>query len=684
MPVFRTVATINRPATSGTRDQLASVATAGSAGPAGFRRDIEGLRGIAVLLVVLFHCDIAWFSGGYIGVDVFFVISGFLITGALWREAGASGGVRLATFWARRARRLLPALFLMTAATLVLAYAITSPLAWRTTAVDAASVVTYRSNLHFDGLAGGYFGKATSPLLHTWSLSVEEQFYVLWPLAFALLARLTRRRPLARRRLVVGAVIAASIASLALSVWLTERMNPRAYYSVFSRAWEFGAGALLALTALAGRVPRRIAGAAGAAGLAAIIACAAVYDKVTPFPGYFAVLPVLATVAVLVAGDRSSGSAVARALAWRPLRELGAVSYAWYLWHWPLIVLANERFGPLHPAAKLAAAIIALGVSFLTYSLVENPLRHHRSLRRPAVALTAAAVATVGLTGGAWALTRHADRLTQEPYLSSLAAAREARTNGGPGCTPAISRAELCEYGSPSASRTIVVVGDSHAAHWSPAVIELAGALDARVIVRTRAACPAFDVHVLRTGTHGVTPSCLAFRDETNLLITEQRPDLVVLASADYFERLLDPGTGEVLHARDAEAAWARELSRYLSWLDERGTATAVIENNPELETDPIECLARHRSPERCAPPAAGPLGRQARRQSVERAVFAEHPRLATFDPTPHICDGATCRVEAACGPVYSDDDHLTECFVRSLATHLQPVLQRALSGLSP
>jgi peptidoglycan/LPS O-acetylase OafA/YrhL len=337
-----------------------------------FRPDVEGLRGLAVALVVLFHADLIGLAGGFIGVDVFFVISGFLITALLLREREATGRIGMLHFYARRARRLLPAAIVVLIATLAVALNVVAPLDRPGVGLDGAAAAVSLANVRFALAAGDYFSvlSTPSPFLHFWSLAVEEQFYLVWPAIILVVAR--HGRPRVRTGVALAAIV---VGSFALGVIVTDVAANWAFYSLPTRAWELGLGGLLAVgSAKLERVPGRLVGIVGWLGLAAIAAAALAFDSTLPWPGAAAIVPVLGTVAVLAGGSAPLGPG--RLLAVSPLRFLGKISYSLYLVHWPILVLGPFAVGAeFDVAGRAGLALLAIGAAVVSWACIETPFR---------------------------------------------------------------------------------------------------------------------------------------------------------------------------------------------------------------------------------------------------------------------------------------------------------------------
>ena len=617
-----------------------------------FRADIEGLRAVAVLLVVLYHAGVPGFGGGYVGVDVFFVLSGALITWLLVHEAGETGTVDLRRFYARRARRLLPAVAVVLVATVAAGAVVLAPLEQEGVARSALATAAYLSNVLFARRATDYLGAAAEgdPLLHTWSLSVEEQFYLAWPL-FVLLAlgALGRAggRPLrqaqgklSRRRLVgwMGTVAALSFAAC---VVVTQARQPWAFSLSPFRAWEFAAGALGVLLAGGGAAGRRlIPGRPGTAesvlgwvGLAALAAASVLYGAETPFPGAAALVPVLATVAVLHAGTARTETALARALAWRPLQEVGRLSYSWYLWHWPVLVYADALGWADALPARLALLAVSLGLAEASYRLVEDPVRHHPALACRAGRSLALAAA---LTAGGVALSLGWERAAQT-WAASPGQARfsEARADVpalyASGCVADVydTAPPDCVFGEADADTTVVLFGDSHAAQWFPALARLAAERGWRLVPLVKTSCPAVDVETVNPRLGRVYGECPAWRRAAYAEMARLRPALVVASSSSVY---FLPSYPDRTPVAAWDAAWGAGAGRAFRRLADVADRVVYLEDSPRPGFDVPACLARgawRPGPPRsaCSFPGADPERRWA--AEVEREAAAPLPTVA-------------------------------------------------------
>jgi peptidoglycan/LPS O-acetylase OafA/YrhL len=360
-----------------------------------FRRDIEGLRALAVGFVILFHAKFLGLTGGFIGVDVFFVVSGFLITSLLINEHSSVGEISLKNFYARRARRLLPASALVIALTALASRIWLEPLRLKDIGTDAVASGGFFANILFGVRSTDYLqaGQPPSPFQHFWSLSVEEQFYIVWPALLMLLLWKSRDR---HTRAIV-AVSILSVASLALCIWQTTQSQPWAFFGLHTRAWELGIGALVALCwKYVEQLPTNFRAVIGWLGLFAIVVSGLTITEKMAFPGKLALLPVVATALVLMAGQHAHWGPQ-RILSLQPLQWIGARSYSIYLWHWPVLIIAESH---AERALTVTERLIAIAASVIAASLshhfLENPVRHSVSLQaKPRLALMVGAVLIV-------------------------------------------------------------------------------------------------------------------------------------------------------------------------------------------------------------------------------------------------------------------------------------------------
>ena len=364
------------------------------------RRDIEGLRAIAVIAVVLYHARFLGLRGGFVGVDVFFVVSGFLITSLLLREHASTGKISLAGFYARRARRLLPASCLVVVGTVIAADIWLEPLRLRNLGTDALASGGFVANIVFAHRGTDYLQSALPPsaLQHYWSLAVEEQFYIVWPALLGLL--LWRSRRVSRAAAGIGAIC---VASFAVCIWQTSASQPWAFFGLHARAWELGIGALLAISwTRIDRVTARVRASVAWIGIAVVVTSFFVVDEAMAFPGAIALVPVIGTALVLVGGDGTRGGPVV-VLRHPVLQWIGARSYSLYLWHWPALIIGEAAIGRgLNPVERIGLIAIAVAGAEASYRFVENPVRHARVFvtRNSAALALGAALVVVSISSG--------------------------------------------------------------------------------------------------------------------------------------------------------------------------------------------------------------------------------------------------------------------------------------------
>lgn len=648
-----------------------------------YRPDITGLRSFAIVPVVAFHAGATFLPGGFIGVDVFYVISGFLITTLLVSEAEQTGAIDLRAFWARRVRRLVPALVATIVVTLPVAALLTSVLEWRELAEQAAASALFLANILFWREATDYFNVADgpSPFLHMWSLGVEEQFYLLWPILVVLACRSFRTRLSLRRRIALALTV-VFVVSLALSVLTTSLRPDAAFYLIHTRAWEFAGGGLAALLPLG-----RVRSARGAAtGLAVIGLVLLGYGFVSIserdlYPGHLALVPFLATTCLLMSGS-CGRSFLTPVLESRAALWFGNVSYSWYLWHWPLIVFSSI-LAPGDRIASGAAALVSLGVAWLSYRFVEDPVRHSRPLTgslRATFAAGAAAVTSIVLVAAV--LGTAGAQLTRSEPLRSYAAA--ARTLPATGCegghVRTVGRTTTCVLGDPDARTTVAVIGDSHAGHWRAAFDEAARRADLRLIFRWRSSCPSLDVPI--GDVRGVQdPECETFRHGTMRLLEEARPEAVLISNAyGYYDRIFGPGGRSLTPDRQREA-WRRGLTDQVEQLRDWGIHVGIVLDNPRMTFDPTACLGRlTRTPSECSQTLATAHSLIAELREVTDQVVDDLAIDPALDVDRAICPDGVCRpVDARGIPVYQDQTHLSRSWTMTQVPRVVEVLSAAV-----
>ena len=642
-----------------------------------FRPDIEGLRGIAVLLVVAYHAAVPGFSGGYIGVDVFFVLSGYLITDILVAEVEGTGRLDLARFYASRARRLLPAIGVLLLGVAAFAAAFYAPLEQGPIATTALATAAYVSNLHFAVGATDYLGNAaeTDPLLHTWSLAVEEQFYLVWPLLIGLALGAWRRRGVTGRRRLLGVMAVAGVLSFVLSLYLMGSLRTHwAFFASPPRAWEFAAGGLAALVPRlgAGRLGR--GSAFGWVGLTGIVASGVLYTSETAFPGWAAVVPVLGTALVLRAGGPEAETGLGRVLTWRPLREAGRLSYSWYLWHWPVLVFAaGLALVPIHDLPALTRAglvLLSLGLAEASYRLVENPIRHHARLgRRPAYGLALLAAITLGGVALSVAWRSAAAEAARQPNQQRFA---EAVADTGPyACLSDVTDTDLrdCVLGDSTSSTVVVLYGDSHAHQWLPAAERAARERGWRLVPMLKAACPAVDATRTLGQLGRPLTECDVWRAASLDRLDALAPDLVVVT------------TMEAIYHDIYRDEWVGGTERLLDRLGAASGAVLLVRDTPAPFVDVPVCLSRNarRGAQACAfdPEAATTTPEVF---PIQQAAAARLANSSVADFTADVCPSTPCApVRDDSVIVWRDGHHLTATFARSLAPRLGDAIARAL-----
>jgi len=612
---------------------------------------IQALRALAALLVLIYHAK--WLDGGYIGVDIFYVISGFLITGILVRELDTKNTISLVAFYARRTKRLLPASFLVIIATGVAGFIFLPASMRESFGKDLIAASTYVSNFLFALWENDYqnLNSTPSPFIHFWSLAVEEQFYLFWPFFILILFRIGKRKA------VFYGVIATLVISFLFSLYLTERSPIWAFYILPTRAWELAAGALLVF------LPEIKRGRPLLALIALIILGAGtlIFDETTPFPGAAALVPVIATVLLLMSRNQ-----------WPPFMDLiaksritqwlGAISYPLYLWHWPVLVIPaiylGEELNALQIILLLAVTVILAG---LTHRYVETPMRDAK-LSQLNVFKFAALATVASVVIGGFTYLQNSNTITIASTVEtvenvvevSLDQVRSKPLINYDGCHIHIRQtvSPRCEYGDTSSKETIVLYGDSHAAQWFPALDLIGKKRGIKIVSLTKSACPSAEVIKELSSQYDVK-DCQAFRDSSIARIKKIKPLAVILTGMQPFTA---PYTD-----KSARSWWLAGEKKVFDRIKNSTKYPIYLTDTPLPRVDIPDCLVAGR----------------AKACDTSRPVSAEVARgLIPINPTLWLC-ADTCPAVVDGIVAYRDKSHLTVAMSEHLSKQLEMSLVR-------
>jgi peptidoglycan/LPS O-acetylase OafA/YrhL len=665
----------------------------------GFRLDIQGLRGFALVLVLATHAELPSTEGGFVGLDVFYVLSGFLITGLLLQEMRRTGRVSLLKFYARRARRLLPLAVTVLGAIFVGSILLFGPVRAYDVAGDMLAATLYVANWRFMAQETEYFqfdDSEVSPVQHYWSLSVEEQFYLVWPLVILALLWLARHRIGSPRALLWTVLVPITAASFAYGVWFSGVDPQASYFSTLGRVWEIGVGCLLALALPVGlRMPRLLSGVLTAGGLAALVWATTAFTGLTPYPGWSALVPVLGSAAVIVAGTATKVSAPIRLLSTAPLQYLGKISYAWYLWHWPALVFATAAAGTtLTPLQKTVVTLAAGVPTVVTHYMIEERFRRSKNLaRRPRRALA------VGFACSALAVVLAVSLGAMQPVVPTASAdeapgaravdrgqrlqrsAKKVRPNPRrvkedygraftdechlKGTKRTESPGDTCIYGNPDSDKVVVNMGDSHGLMYAPTGIRLAERRNWRLINLTRSGCTAADVDY--------RPPCNEWRENSLQRIEQEQPSLIMISNGtDDDERYRLKRDGEKLTRDQSQGMLRRGWRRTLKRLRATGAKVVVIRDMPRAYKGIVDCVAENlKRLVKCAFRPRRPSSR-----AFDAKGARNLKRVRVVDPRKVLCPRQSdhrrlCPAVIGNVIVYRNDNHLSATFAQSLAPWL-------------
>lgn len=665
------------------------------AGRAEFRPDIQGLRALAVCLVVLYHVWLGRVSGG---VDVFFVLTGFFITGSLLRAAG-SAGFELRGFWARIVKRLLPAGLFVLGAVIVVGIFVLPESRWQQTIAEVVASALYFENWRLAADSADYFAQhnEASVVQHFWSLSIQGQFYAVWPLLVVAMALIAKRSRVPLRRQALVALIAVFVLSLAWSVRLTALDQRFAYFNSFTRGWEFALGGLLVFAApAAAAIPRRAKVVLGWGAVAALVLCGLLLRVSAQFPGYVALWPTMCAAVIVVAGRSGSPYGVDRVLGSRPLRSLGDISYPLYLWHWPVLVFSLILWDRQSPGFLGGAAVVggSLLLAMSTHRFVERPARNPRTgpmarwgiYRFGAAALAgvlvaaqcwhwigaqkATALASAAHNGGhpgAMALEASPkDESAPEVAVPSLVdLAKDYSGNDKFDCAKPESHPDLdvcvlraSEHEHPQLR--VALVGDSHITQFFPAIEKIVARRGWELVAINKGACPFSTASEAAPGDE----SCVKHNAETLDELLARKPDVV-----------LTNGT------RDARIGLTEQTPQGFVdvWrrLEDGGIRVLAMRDNPRFSFAPARCVESHgRGAAVCDTPRSAVLSPLA-----PYLGMPDVPGNVSFlDLSDYICVREVCPPIIGNVYVYMDDNHLSGTYVRTMSPIIESLMDAALS----
>ena len=656
-----------------------------------YRTDIEGLRAVAILLVILSHVGVSWFDGGFIGVDIFFVMSGYLITGLLLKEIYRTGTVNFLAFYAARLKRLLPALLFMVLITALLAMTFLSPFEHESQATSAGYATIWLSNVYFAFEKLDYFAPNADEnmYLHTWSLGVEEQFYLIWPiLVMSFLGAWRWQRVQRNLERLLWFMIGVIIICLMVSIYLSYAEPALGFYLMPSRAWQFALGAFALLwpvwlgqkrvtisgLELSSSVVR-IVHIGGWLGLVGIVVSSLTIHSNMTYPSFWAVIPSLGAALVLVAGSVKGFSSVSVLLSIKPMLWIGKISYSWYLWHWSILVFGNKVFQHENSVSQWNLILVSLVFAIFSYFIVELPIRKNRYLSsKPKVTLISSLIVMVSVFAlfSGWKQLAKGwvdapDQAIFRQVYNDLPITYSMK------CDDWYRSSELkfCMFGNPKAEHTVVLIGDSIGAQWSPAIARRYVRKNWRFIVLTKSSCTMIDEPYFYKRIGRVYTECVDWRNAAVKWIKDNQPDVVFMGSAN---------------TRFEKDQWIGGTRRILEQWSPVVNNIHIIRATPALYVDGPACLSRQqwqqemlpawlRIGSNCSSIFNDTYSEKVYAWLMEASKYFENVSIINMDPI--VCPENKCSAVQNGRAVYRDTMHLSKSYVWSVSDLL-------LKGVNP
>ena len=607
--------------------------------------EIQGLRAVAAMLVVLFHAK--FISGGFIGVDIFYVISGYLITGLLLREIDKSNTISFIAFFSRRIKRLLPSSFLVLISTAIASFLILPTAARSNLGRDVVAGALYISNYLFAYWQNDYqnLGTTPSPIIHFWSLAVEEQFYLFWPILLLVSFKLGGKRWLFR------AIAITTLLSFLYSLYLTSHSPIWSFYSLPTRAWELGVGALILWRPVTRHFPQLF----GYIFLLSLLYASFAYSSGTAFPGWAAIPPVLGC-AGLIRYSSMLPKVISAPLRNPLMQWLGAISYPAYLWHWPVLVLAPQWLNhPLTVIQRLMGVLMTLFLADLTHRYIEQPLRFVKA--KPRIVFSLALALTLSSVSLGSAIASSSPKVIASGFNLANVIRKPAIYADGCQLDKNQVKSGRCIYGDTKGQKTIVLFGDSHAAQWFPTIDAIAKNQKWKLVVLTKSSCPAVTVLLPDIGAFR-NPQCALWRENSFLRIASLKPYAVITSNFGYYS---PPSS------RTNAKTWWRNgyiltMERLKRLVGASGFAIA-LDDTPLPHQDIPSCLTSKDVASCMASPTS---------------IISMPTHISHINPTPWFCNLNNCPAIRNGIVVYRDTTHISVDY----ALHLVPVMTRALKSL--